>query len=270
MPSRSLQETVCRAEANAVLDEFMVGAPDEIDLDTVAWRVGHLEIENGQLDSAEGRLITGGKGGTIRVSAAVTNEGRRRFIIGHELGHFRLHKAAGSLDTAKELHTWGKESPETEANIFAGELLMPEKLLVPRLKGMSPSLAAIDKLATEFRTSNLATAVQFITYTKEPCALVVVIDGKMAWMRKGSSFDFFIPFGKIHEYSAAGELLAGKSGDTKRMVAVPAGAWLDKFDPDGRENIYEDARAVPIYKMIVSLLWIRDELPTGAEDGDET
>ena len=61
----------------------------------------------------------------------------------------------------------------------AGELLMPEFLFAPRIQKQIPSLSRIDALAEEFVTSNLATAMQFINYTREPCALVVIKNGKI-------------------------------------------------------------------------------------------
>jgi Predicted Zn peptidase len=118
----SLQETVCRSRACDVLKQFMVGSPDEIDLPTIAWSTGRLTIDTGKLDTAEGRLVASPSGGCIRISDAVQNEGRRRFIVGHELGHFCLHKAMSALDTAAELSDWRSGSRETEANIFSGEL----------------------------------------------------------------------------------------------------------------------------------------------------
>ncbi len=261
-----LIEAECRAEANRLLDDFLVGAPDEIDLDTIAWRTGQLRIENGKLDTAEGRLIASNKGGVIRVSDRVTNEGRRRFIIGHEIGHFVRHKKTCSFDTARDINTWSEGSPETEANTFAAELLMPERFFLPKVKYCEPSLAFLDRLAGEFRTSNQAAGIQFIRLTKEACAFIITIDGKIARMSKSRSFEFFVPFNTPHKYSAAGEILAGKSDDTRSMVATPAGAWLKGFDPDGREMIHEDSRFLRHYGMIVTLLWVKDDLE---RDGDE-
>ena len=261
MIPKTLQEAICRKEANKLLDEFLVGAPDEIDLDTIAWNAGHLRVESGELDTAEGRLVATDHEGVIRIRAGIASEGRRRFIVAHEIGHYRLHKARSICDTLRNLSMWQEGDPETEANVFAGELLMPEKLLIPRLKGMEPSLAGIDKLAADFRTSSLATAVQFVTYTKEPVALIVTFDGRMKWMRRSPSFDFFVPLGKPpHGFTAAGEILSGKNGNTDGMVSVPAGAWLKAFDPTGRETIMEDTREVQHYGMMMSLLWVNEEL----------
>lgn len=233
----------------------MVGAPNEIDLDTIAWHIGHLRVEIGQLDTAEGRLIAGPEGGFIRVRDGVRPLGRRRFVVAHELGHFCLHKATSALDTFKQLTDWRIGSREMEANTFAGELLMPEFLFAPLIQNQIPSLSRIDSLAEEFVTSNLATAMQFINYTREPCALVVIKNGKIAWRRKNAAFEFWIR-DDVHPYSAAGEILSGKNGDTGKMVSVPASAWLTQFEGDDKGAIKEDARELPGYDTVISLLWI--------------
>lgn len=253
----SLAETFCRGKAHSVLDQFMVGAPQEIDLDTIAWHLGRLQVEIGELDTAEGRLVVGTDGGFIRVRRGVRPLGRQRFVVAHELGHFCLHNSASALDTFAQLTDWRSGSRETEANIFAGELLMPEFLFAPRIQKQVPSLARIDALAEEFVTSNLATAMQFIHYTKEPCALVVIKNGKIAWRRKNAAFEFWIR-DDVHPYSAAGEILARKNGDTGKMVSVPAHAWLTQFEGNDEAEIKEDARELVGYETIVSLLWIDD------------
>lgn len=68
----------------------------------------------------------------ITVNAAQTNPYRRRFSIAHELGHFVLKHY---------LNPWEYEDPETgksfvesEADEFAGSILMPKDFLLKQLK----------------------------------------------------------------------------------------------------------------------------------------
>ncbi|MBU0677822.1 MAG: ImmA/IrrE family metallo-endopeptidase, partial [Verrucomicrobia bacterium] len=106
MIPKTLQEAICRKEANILLNEFLVGAPDEIDLETIAWKTGRLRVKSGELDTAEGRLVATDHEGVIRVKATISNKGRRRFTVAHEIGHYRLHKARSVCDTLKNLRTW--------------------------------------------------------------------------------------------------------------------------------------------------------------------
>src|SRR4051812_46444828 len=82
----------CRKAASDVLRRFRVESPEAIDLETIAWHLGKLRIKSGGLAGAEGRLVaTPQHGGVIRVATG-SNEGRRRFTVAHEIGHFVLHQ----------------------------------------------------------------------------------------------------------------------------------------------------------------------------------
>lgn len=54
----------------------------------------------------------------------------RRILIAHELGHFSLHKKIAMMQGFQELEVLEKrdtEPLETEANLFAAELLLPDE-----------------------------------------------------------------------------------------------------------------------------------------------
>jgi len=68
---------------------------------------------------------------------------RQRFTIGHELAHLLLHNyTAPHADGTKQiryrnaLSSLGTEQEEIEANQFAAEVLLPAKLLIPRLQNL--------------------------------------------------------------------------------------------------------------------------------------
>ena len=51
----------------------------------------------------------------------------RRILVGHELGHDRIHKKMAMLKGFQEIELFDKTLPaEYEANIFAAELLIPD------------------------------------------------------------------------------------------------------------------------------------------------
>lgn len=257
---KTLRDSICQKAANDVLDELPVGAPDEIDLETLAWIGGRrLRIVEGRLVGAEGRLVANEKGGIIRIREGIAPLGRRRFTIAHEIGHRVLHGTGACYDTLKDFRTWTSGSKETEANIFASELLMPERLFRPLVSRQSPSLEFIDQLAELFHTSTQAAAIRFVQTTAEPCAFVLFRHGQYEWSRKSPSFDFFIKDGKPHGYTGVADLLAGKTiapGPAK----TPAGAWIEDQDPEGRASIMEDARSLPEFKEVVTLLWVNEFL----------
>ena len=251
----------CKAEANKLLQKLWVQAPGEIDLEALAHKAGKLRIEEGGLDNAEGRIVASASGGTIRVKPGL-NPGRRRFTIAHEIGHYILHPREGldREDTAANFMLWNDPGEETEANVFAAELLMPELLFKPRAAKGVPGLALMDRLAVEFSTSVMATAFQYVNYTLEQVALVVSEGGNIKWSVRSKDFWPLVRTGALSGDSAAGEIFAGKYSNTKKMERTPAYAWLPKFENDSERDIKEDSRLLEWYDCIVSLLWLEDDL----------
>lgn len=260
------RENACRIAARELLERAMVASPADIDLEVLAFKAaekdGGLVIMEGGLSTAEGRLIAApGKGGCIRVKEGL-NPGRRRFTIAHEIGHYAMHPLVPHdrehLANA-DFTVWHDESEEAEANIFAAELLMPEFLLRPRIRGQEPSLQLLDQLSNEFSSSLLAVAIQYVAYTTEPVALVLSKGDKISWAKRSKDFWPKVQLGKIHAHSAAGERLSGKAGDAIKMVSSPAYAWLDGFERSNGD-IMESSRYMDWYGQTISLLWLFEDL----------
>lgn len=247
----------CRQNARQLLADTFVSAPGDIDLSALAFKAGRLTIEEGGLDGADGRIVADGKsGGKIRVKSALSPE-RSRFTVAHEIGHCRLH-AGGFIDrtdSGKTFGIWNDASEEAEANTFAGELLLPRDLFVPRIRGKAPSIKLIETIAGDFKTSRLATAVQYIHYTNEVVALIVSHGWNIEWARKTKEFVPKIKAGRVSKDSAAGERLASIRGDSGRMVLSPAYAWLEGFDNSSDKDIKEDSLYLDYYDRTITLLW---------------
>ena len=121
--------------AEDIIKFLDIRKPSEIVVELIAEQRGATVVA-GYLGASEGRLVRRGKRGKITVPFNETNVGRRRFSIGHELGHFELHsKLAKYIDCSKEDMTdfYGYKNRETEANLFSAGLLMPRELFVPRI-----------------------------------------------------------------------------------------------------------------------------------------
>jgi hypothetical protein len=261
-PLNDTQVNACRLGARKLLASFNVDSPDEIDLETIAWRAGKLEIRYGGLSNCDGRIIASAHGGGIIRVRPSSSRGRERFTIAHEIGHFILHPAPRleKSDGPIQFSTWHSDSEEAEANIFAAELLMPENLLLRTTKGKNPSLSLIDQIADDFATSVIATAVQYVNYTSEQVALVLSEGNNILWAKPARHFNYRIRRGKLSPDSAAGERFAGKAGDSDRMVITPACAWLTEFEYDNKHDVMEDSRYLDYYDRTLTLLWLKEDL----------
>jgi Zn-dependent peptidase ImmA (M78 family) len=242
------------------LARTFVTSPTDINVEALAFEAARLTIEEGGLNGADGRLTADGhRGGKIRVRSK-TPLSRFRFTVGHEIGHCCLH-ASGIIDRTESgltLAIWNDASEEAEANTFAGELLLPNGLFVPRIEGKEPCIGLLERIAEEFETSRLATAVQYIEYTNEVVALVVSRGWEIEWSRKTKEFWPTVRRGQISKDSAAGERLANIRGDSGRMVLTPAYAWLEDFD-NSDKDIKEDSIYLEYYDRTVTLLWWDDD-----------
>ncbi len=94
---------------------------------------------------------------------------RRRFTIAHELAHFVLHRNGNKLYAHRDMINEGnvRNSIEQEANYFAANILMPEKLVkekVENLKnetwGKLPNFVIVREIADHFVVSESAAEVR--------------------------------------------------------------------------------------------------------------
>lgn len=128
-----------RQMARKVLADSKIKAPpvDVLQILT-AHGIGYEEVEDFP-DTVDALFIEDG----MKVYAAVNAKQhlhRRRFSVAHELGHYFLHRQGMPEDTvtidhppadATDIAT--KSLAEIEADLFAGELLVPLELLKPCL-----------------------------------------------------------------------------------------------------------------------------------------
>lgn len=95
--------------------------------------------------------------GRLIVANLLDSPKRRRFTIAHELAHYILHK--GSDNTLYAHRDAGQRGEiETEANIFASYILMPDNLLEDALKTLGnakalPPFILVEIISNEFAVS---------------------------------------------------------------------------------------------------------------------
>lgn len=150
--------------AEQIIKSYGIKEPTEIDLEAIALDRKIL-VYDVAISGSVARLQIKGEYGIISVSTHVREPGRRRFAIAHELGHFELHKSItkANICSDQDLLDWyKKEVDESQANVFAAELLMPSDIfrhLCPRDR---PNFKMIGQLASAFNTSLTATAFRYV------------------------------------------------------------------------------------------------------------
>ena len=250
-------------KARSIVEALAVDDPKLIDVEAIAMLRG-LVCVTGGITGAEGRLVRAGVGGIIRVGDRSTNEGRRRFTIAHEIGHFELHRRKDRATCAvADLNCWGTLGKEEEyqANVFAAELLMPDRLFAPHCRGVRPGLEQIQTLATLFQTSLTATAIRFVDFCPEECALVLSQEGRIRWSYIGPQFRFrYIGSGmELDGFSLAHDYFHGKPGD-RRQQHVDASAWFPNIRFRQDAVLQEQSWSLGDYAAVLTLLWIDEDI----------
>jgi hypothetical protein len=255
--------------AASIIQELNIRYPSEIYVRDIAMTLGALVRER-YLQGCEARLVRKGDIGIISVNSLIPEEGRKRFAIAHEIGHFILHTGTQLiLCNEDDMHIW-KESKaqEIEANEFAANLLMPQEIFIRFIRTGQPTLNMVSELAKEFRTTLTATALRYVGFTKEPCALVVSRDGFIKWYRKSECFSFHVKVGEKLSFDTYAFDYFDGANLPKEPNSVPARAWLTG-EIDEESEIFEQSLSLGSYGAVLSLLWICDDVKTTYRRYDE-
>ncbi len=114
-------------------------------------------------------------------------DGRVRFSIAHELGHYYLHRdylLAGQRHNSQS--DFRSRNPmEQEADEFAAGLLMPRKLFVDRVRLFRGRVCVLKDLChlaeNVFSTSVTSTVRRYCQCGIEPASMVVSMNGRVKW-----------------------------------------------------------------------------------------
>ncbi|OGP48362.1 MAG: hypothetical protein A3K30_06735, partial [Deltaproteobacteria bacterium RBG_13_51_10] len=182
--------------ASKIIESLQIRAPSEIRIHDIAMERGAFVRER-ILEGSEARLIRKGNLGIITVNSTIPEEGRKRFAVAHELGHFEVHSASQLIFcTEQDMLFWNESKPEElQANEFAAEILMPEGIFRGYVKVGPPKLDNIKEIAKKFRMTLTATALRYVQLSKEPCAMVISEKGVIGWYKKSPDFNFHVKVG---------------------------------------------------------------------------
>lgn len=242
--------------AKRVLTEIGVEHPMEADIETLAYARRVLVRENGST-GARATLVRVGDRGIVGVAGSLALP-QRRFAVAHELGHFELHPAHSyaALCHDKDLReSYRRDGREAEANAFAAEFLMPERLVGRMCDVDDVNWGVVREIATGFQVSLTAAALRFAALCPESVAVVWSQDGCVLWNKRGPTFRHWIkPGRKLDSFSLAYDFF--KSGAVEEAPEpVPVQAWVDSNDEG---DLIEHSIALPRYRSVFTLLWERE------------
>jgi len=232
-------------DLNAILDVTHTRKRFPVPVEELALEYSRLKfpsdpivaIDGGQLPNFEGALysVHDGKAWAILYNEAVS-DGRRRFTIAHEFGHFLMHRTLrpdGFRCSEKDVTFRAGVDMEQEADTFAAYLLMPFNDFRERLPAdVVPSLDDLSAMAERYGVSLISCIVRWLEYTERRSMLVISIDDYILWSKSSDtafkSGLYYKTRGVVPVEVPSQSLVSRKDmADIAREgVEHPAGVWL--------------------------------------------
>lgn len=123
----------------------------------------------------------------ILYNSAVSSEGRKRFTIAHEFGHYILHRQQQDRfecgDDDIETGDGNDRDIEKEADLFASTLLMPLDDFRKQISGQQISFDLLGHCANRYGVSLTAAALRWTEIAEKRAVLIASRDDHMLWAK---------------------------------------------------------------------------------------
>jgi len=249
--------------AKEMMEEHGLDDPREISIELISAGLGATLIQK-PLPKADGRIVFGNSRTIITINSEIEYEGKRRFTLAHEIGHLVMHRDHFVIhnDNDATLEYFKQGNQETEANEFASELLMPERLFIKEAKGNKFSPDLLKQLASRFQTSITSVAYKYFELGDHPICLFYSYNNQVKyWKRPPEHPHFIIDRTKLKppDDSVAREYFEKKirytKADSKQQIWKSTWFELKDWENDHDFKIYEYCIITPKYNTILSIVW---------------
>jgi hypothetical protein len=169
------------ATPDQILTLLGISEPADIDIEAIAYACGALIIRE-PLKGCEATIIGVNDKAVITVNSK-SIETRQRFSAGHELGHWMRDRgqSAFGCSGAQMDAEWSVNNPETRANRFASDLLLPAKMFTQLAHAKPITIESVTDLTATFKMSKTATAIRLIEHGSFPAIIAYFEAGEKKW-----------------------------------------------------------------------------------------
>lgn len=240
-----------------ILADLGIREPEDLDIEAIAEHCG-ATIRYRPLEGCEARII-GYRDRAIITINQNSWRGRQRFSGAHELGHWMWDRDQIAFGCTYENYVrgWWAANPETRANRFASDLLLPVSMFRPRARGMPVVFETVQTLSKMFRTSLTATGIRLVEQGWLPAMLVCNNAQKREWFIASSEVSGRLwPRARPGDGSLAFSLLTG-SDKRSGPLDVRCDHWINHPQAH-RYWLREDSLRLT-EGSVLSLLWWEDE-----------
>jgi hypothetical protein len=199
-------------------------------------------------------------------------EGRVRFSIGHELGHYYLAHHREYLlrgHTHRSVTDFRSRDPhEMEADEFSSALLMPAPLFAAALKSRNMTICTLSDLSrlaeNTFQTSLTSTVRRYVGFDWEACSMVVSRDGVVKWAKHSDSMnalhmgwiEYDIPVPNTTPTAKLWNRLAQEATLERMDGRVDADVW---FDRPYRPRLWEESMPLGYTGLVLTFLTVDED-----------
>jgi hypothetical protein len=254
--------------APQILEELGIVSPEDIDIEAIAFHCGAV-IKYRPLTGCAARIVGNGNQAIITIDSN-SPRARQRFSAGHELGHW-MHdrgKTSFACEERQFVQDWSKNNPESRANRYASDLLLPVQIFKPLASSFREiTLTVASQLATKFQMSLTATAIRLVEHGPLPSMLICTsVAGREWFVRNADLSKQLFPTATPGPDTYAHDLLKG-SEESSANGEVQASSW---FDHEIAERFYLHEHSMRTgYGDVLSMLWWKDERMLIAIDEEE-
>jgi hypothetical protein len=253
--------------AESIIDGFAIRDPKDIDVEAIAIDAG-MQVRFRQLDGCAATLL-GVKNRAIATISPSGNRGRDRFSIGHELGHWSMHRGQSFYCRAENFGHYSQADrlKEKQADEFSSRLLIPTSLLRPMIGNLRVlSFSDLMGFASGFATSEAAMAFRVTLLDHFPVILCCYSAERREWSLPAPA----VPSRwKLKEKLDADTLAYDfvRGGNAAGSGKQSAEAWFENSDAD-RYEIGEECIPYRSGQVLV-LLYLSDEMLATERDWDD-
>jgi hypothetical protein len=208
----------------------------------------------------------------IFYNSSIASKGRVNFTLGHEFGHYLLHRDKRGIPmycSRRDMWAWDSayKQMESEANCFASYLLMPlDDFRLQTVEFRRPTLDDFQPICERYAVSLTAAVLKWLKLTTRRAMIVVSKDGFIDWSWGSEpllkSGVYFRARQETTPLPAASLAAIGASSGIFN-IAHPAGVWNE------REPVFESVIFSEYHDNAISLLIYPPEGPNRWADGFE-
>lgn len=246
-----------------LLQSLGITEPSEINVEAIAWDQG-AEIKYRNLEGCEARILGVGNKAVISIDDRAIKR-RKRFSIGHELGHWHHHRGKSFDCRSEDIGNYAdfKVTSEVEkvADKYSANLLLPIYIFTDIARQYTqPTFETIFSIADAFDVSKTCTAIRYVEHGNFPCMLICYTQTGRKWFRSRSK-DIprkLFPHGQLDHESEAFEVLFGAKNKTSRVIAS-GDTWFNWWKAD-RYEVWEETVQLVEGETLTLLTWKNERM----------